>query len=73
LLTANRAQLGHPFIQVLAQKYSKTEAQIIFRFSHQIGMIPLTGSSSATHLKEDLDVFHFELTAAEMNSIEKLN
>ncbi|MBX9569510.1 MAG: aldo/keto reductase [Candidatus Obscuribacterales bacterium] len=54
LLTANTRVLSTPLVQSLCKKYQATPAQIIFAFSLQIGMLPLTGTSSIEHMKEDL-------------------
>ncbi len=70
LLTANVAFLGSPPILALAKKYKKTIPQITFRFAHQIGMLPLTGTSDQNHMKEDLEIFDFELEDSELKIIE---
>ena len=49
-----------------------TPAQVVFRFAQQIGMLPLTGTSSPEHMKEDLESDAFDLTAAEVDAIESL-
>ena len=55
-----------------AQRTGKTPSQVVFRFAMQLGMIPLTGTSSPTHMREDLACTDFELEAAEMRAIENL-
>ena len=60
-------------IQSLAKKYSKTPAQIILRWQMQAGYIVIPGSSNKNHIAENFDVFDFELTAEEMNSVRALN
>lgn len=52
LLTANPFVL--PAVQQIADKAGKTPAQILFRFSMHLGMLPLTGTTSRIHMKEDL-------------------
>jgi diketogulonate reductase-like aldo/keto reductase len=54
LLTANRRELGGPLLARIAQRHGRTVPQVAFRFAMQLGMIPLTGSSSRQHLDEDL-------------------
>ncbi len=73
LLTANQAELRGPEVRALAEKYQKTIPQIIFRFSKQLGMIPLTGTSSKEHMKQDLAVDDFQLQAAEVELIENIS
>jgi len=70
LLTANRTELSHPQVLGLARKYGKSVPQIIFRFSIQVGMIPLTGTTSTEHLKQDLDIEDFTLSPSEIEDIE---
>ncbi len=72
LLTANRAELARPLVAALAKKYDKTVAQVAFRFALEVGMMPLTGSSSAEHLRQDLASYDFALTEDERASIEKI-
>ena len=70
LLTANTRIVSTPTIQSLCKKYGATSAQIIFAFSMQIGMLPLTGTSSAKHMKEDLQSSNFQLSATELSEVE---
>jgi diketogulonate reductase-like aldo/keto reductase len=72
LLTANRTELQKKAFQTIAQSKGKTPAQIVFRFAHQIGMLPLTGTSQTSHMKEDLAADDFSLTEAELSLIENL-
>ena len=52
LLTANQFVL--PIVKQIADKANKTPAQVLFRFSMHAGMLPLTGTTSQAHMKEDL-------------------
>ena len=65
-LTANPGILGHAAVQALAAARGRTAAQIFFRFLTQSGVVPLTGTASAAHMREDLAIFEFELDAAEL-------
>lgn len=65
-LTANPHILGSKEVVALAQKYNKTPAQIVYRYLTQMGIVPLIGSTSQQHMKEDLEIFSFELTSDEM-------
>ena len=71
LLTANRALVDHAMIKEIAARHDKTPAQCVFRFALDVGMIALTGTKDATHMAQDLDVFDFTLTPAEIAAIEK--
>jgi diketogulonate reductase-like aldo/keto reductase len=52
--------------------YQATPAQILFRYLTQSDIVPLTGTTSATHMREDLEIFDFELTADELARISAL-
>jgi diketogulonate reductase-like aldo/keto reductase len=71
-LTANPHVLAHEVLKNLAGKHGRTEAQIFFRYLSQIDIIPLTGTTSVEHMSEDLQIFEFELTSDECQSIEAL-
>lgn len=70
-LTANPDLLAHGAVHSLAAKYSRTPAQILFRYLTQVEVIPLTGTTSAAHMREDLAIFEFELTGAECEAISR--
>lgn len=72
LLTANQSEITQPQVRTIAEQYKKTIPQIIFRFSKQLGMLPLTGTSNKDHMKQDLDVDDFELKSEEMDIIETI-
>jgi diketogulonate reductase-like aldo/keto reductase len=73
LLTANREVLAHPELARIAQRYGRTVSQIIFRFALDVGMIPLTGTTNADHMRTDLEVFDFQLAPEEVSRIESLS
>jgi len=70
LLTANRDVLADPEVRTIAKRLGTTPAQIIFRFAMQIGMLPLTGTTSQQHMKEDLQAEQFSLSTEELQRIE---
>ena len=72
LLTANREVLADPEIRAIAERLGAGPAQIIFRFAMQIGMLPLTGTTSEQHMKEDLQAEQLELSAEEIRRIETI-
>ncbi|WP_233005085.1 aldo/keto reductase [Exiguobacterium aurantiacum] len=59
-------------IAELARQKGKTVSQVILRWHVQLGVIPLPRSSSELHQKENLDVFNFELTEDEMETLNSL-
>ena len=70
LLTANARVLADPAIHAIAKRLGAGPAQVIFRFAMQVGMLPLTGTTSEKHMKEDLEAEKLELSDSEMEKIE---
>lgn len=58
-----------PTIAKIAAAHSKSSAQIILRWHLQAGNIAIPGSSNEDHIKENFDIFNFELTDEEMAQI----
>ncbi|MGO9592963.1 MAG: aldo/keto reductase family protein [Steroidobacteraceae bacterium] len=71
-LTANPQLLAHGNVAILAAKYARTPAQILFRYLTQNDIVPLTGTTSATHMREDLEIFDFQLTPGELQAVTNL-
>lgn len=72
LLTANPHVVRDARVTRMAESRGVTPAQIVLRFATQIGITPLTGTTSSTHMTQDLSIFEFELTAAEVAEIESM-
>lgn len=72
LLTANRKVTAHRELIRMAERHGRTVSQIVFRFAIEVGMVPLTGTTDAEHMREDLDVFVFRLEPKELAIIEAL-
>jgi diketogulonate reductase-like aldo/keto reductase len=71
LLTANAREIQQPAVAAIARRAGRTLPQVVFRFALQVGMIPLTGTSSEVHMREDLAAFDFELDDDEVRTIER--
>jgi diketogulonate reductase-like aldo/keto reductase len=71
VLTANPRALGSAAVQAAARRTGGTPAQVVFRFALEVGMIPLTGTSSPRHMEEDLAAFDLALLPAEIEAIEE--
>ena len=65
--------LNEPYFTQLAQKYGKTNAQIILRWHIQDGNIVIPGSKNNDHIKDNFDVFDFKLIENEMSEISALD
>ena len=67
------ALIQEPVFTRLAEKYGKTNAQIILRWHVQAGNVVIPGSKNPEHIKANLDLFDFALTEGEMAEITALN
>ncbi len=72
LLTANRRALKAPKVAQVAERYDRTIPQIVFRFALQIGILPLTGTTSQEHMNQDLAVFDFALDDGDVETVESI-
>ncbi len=68
-LTANPHLLVHDSVRTLARRYGRTPAQVLFRYLTQIGIVPLTGTRSVAHMRQDLAIFDFTLEPAECEAM----
>lgn len=62
-----------PFLQELSQKYEKTISQIVLRWDLQMGVATIPKSTTYTRIKENMDIFSFEISKEDISEIEKLN
>ena len=65
--------LGDETISAIAESHGVTSAQVILRWNLQRGVVVIPGSSNPAHIRENLDLFGFELTDEEMAQIAALN
>jgi 2,5-diketo-D-gluconate reductase A len=65
--------LSEPTLQSLAAKYGKTPAQIVLRWHIQLGNIVIPKSVTPSRIKENIDVFDFELEPGDMDAVDALN
>jgi diketogulonate reductase-like aldo/keto reductase len=80
LLTANRdlwnaggrspTPLG-ALVSQIARRHGRSVAQIVFRFALDVGILPLTGTSDPSHMRDDLGVWDFQLEPGEVARIER--
>ncbi len=71
-LTANPHVLKDGIVVGLASKYGRTPPQVLFRYLTQRDVVPLTGTRSETHMREDLAIFDFELEDRELDAMDAL-
>jgi diketogulonate reductase-like aldo/keto reductase len=72
LLTANPEVVQHPPLTALAREMNATPAQLVFSFARAVGILPLTGTSSADHMKEDLASLAITLPPDLVRAIESM-
>jgi diketogulonate reductase-like aldo/keto reductase len=72
LLTANPEVIQHPLVAGIARRARATPAQIVFRFAQAVGMLPLTGTANAEHMKQDLASAQVPLSDEEVRTLEAL-
>ncbi|CAM6053598.1 unnamed protein product [Sphagnum tenellum] len=71
-LTGNPDVLRSSEITEIAAFHKKTPAQIFFRFVTQLGIVPLTGTRSEIHMREDLEIFDFDLSQDHQRKLESI-
>ena len=71
-LTANPQILAHRTVARLASSHRRTPAQILFRYLTQTDVVPLTGTRSQAHMREDLSIFDFELSETDRQAMDTL-
>jgi hypothetical protein len=65
--------LNNKTIVEIANAHNVTSAQVILRWNMQREVVVIPGSSNPEHIKENTEIYDFELTSEEMQKIEKLN
>ncbi len=65
--------LGNSTIVEIANNHNVTAAQVILRWNLQKGVVVIPGSSNPDHIKENTEIYDFELTNDEMKKINSLN
>jgi diketogulonate reductase-like aldo/keto reductase len=65
--------LTEPVLVGLARKYGKSTAQIILRWETQCGVIPVPKAATPSHMVDNISIFDFEMTAAEVDAVSGLN
>ena len=69
----DKALIQEPVFTKLAEKYGKSNAQIILRWHNQAGNVVIPGSKNPDHIRANFEVFDFELTGTEMDEIAALD
>ena len=64
---------AEPAVKALAEKYGKTPAQVLLRFLIQCDVAEIPKSVHEKRIRENIDIFDFELTADEVDTLKKLD
>lgn len=72
LLTASPEVLEHPPFVNVATELNATPAQLVFAFAQAIGILPLTGTSDAEHMRQDLESLELTIPAEILHAIETM-
>ena len=70
---ARAEKMDNPALKELAARHGKSAAQVMIRWSLQKGNVVIPKSSHAERIRENADVYGFELSAADMARIDALN
>lgn len=62
--------MKEPVLQELAKKYNKTPAQILLRWSLQMGFVPLPKSETKSRIEENSQLYDFELAEEDMKKLD---
>ena len=65
--------LRHPAVLDVARRYSKSPAQVMIRWSLQHGLVVIPKSTHPERIKENSEVFDFEISSADMSKLDSLD
>ncbi|KAK3155887.1 hypothetical protein QOZ80_2AG0099880 [Eleusine coracana subsp. coracana] len=65
--------LDDPVIEDMAEKYGKTPAQLILRWSHQRNIVVIPKTSKVERLKENIEIFDFDISDEDMEEIKAID
>jgi methylglyoxal/glyoxal reductase len=66
-------RLDHPTLAEIARAHGRTTAQVILRWDLERGVIPIPKSGHPERIRENAQIFDFELSSAELRTIDALN
>jgi len=67
------ARLNDDKLAAMAARYGRTPAQLLIRWNLQLGVVPLPKANHATHQRDNLHVFDFEISQLDMAKLRTLN
>ena len=60
--------LNNPIITIIANKHHKSTAQVVLKWHVQMGFIVIPGSKNVDHIKDNINIFDFELDNEDMRN-----
>ena len=69
----DKSLVNEPVFTKLAEKYGKSNAQVILRWHTQVGDVVIPGSKNVDHIRDNIDIFDFALTDDELAEIAKVD
>ena len=69
----DKSLINEPIFSEIGAKYGKTPAQVILRWHTQMGFAVIPGSRNVDHIRDNLNILDFTLTADEMAAIARLD
>lgn len=67
-----KGHINHPLLLEIAKKYNKTPAQLLLRWSIHHGFLPLPKASTAERMRENADIFDFEISEEDIEALKAL-
>ena len=65
--------MGHPLVNDLALKYGRTPGQVLLRHLTQKGVAVIPKSSNSLRIKENINIFDFEVADGDVESLNGLD
>jgi len=65
--------IQEPLLATIGKKYNKTPAQVILRWNIELGFVTIPKSTTPERIRENIDIFNFELTPEDIAAIDNLN
>ena len=65
--------LNNPIVVAIAEKHHKSSAQVVLKWHTQTGFIVIPGSKNVDHIRDNIDIYDFELDEDDMKEMAKLN
>jgi len=70
---AQHSQHAHPVVIEIAKRHGRSPSQVILRWCLQHGTAPLPRSTNPDHIRENIEVLDFELSAEDMERIDHIS